>query len=316
MFRQRWDLGVLWQIAWVLVTIQMGSGLVWAHGPLHGQIRLLDQEITQQPDCPELLVKRAELHRLDGNLTNALADLGAAEKLEPTLEGVWWVRSRLLVDQRHPADALPDLNRWLERHPRHVDALTVRARARAQTQDLGGAVTDYTRAIAATDKPDPDLYLARAHAQRQRGPEQFAAALHGLDEGIARLGSLVTLQLEAIDLELALGRTDGALARLDTLTAQAARKETWLARRAELLDRASRPQEARKAWQQAWEACVALPSRLRETRSTKALEERISRHLSPALIAETKHRTKPASDQRPATTALLRTIPAHESPIR
>lgn len=316
MFRQRWDLGVLWQIAWVLVTIQMGSGLVWGHGPLHGQIRLLDQEIAQEPEHAELLVKRAELHRLDGNPTNALADLGAAEKLAPDLDQIWWVRGRLWAEQQRPADALPDLNRWLERHPRHLDALTVRARARTQTQDLGGAVADYARAIAATDKPDPDLYLARAHAQRQQGPEQFTAALHGLDEGIARLGDLVTLQLEAIELELALGRTDAALARLDTLTAQAARKESWLARRAELLGRASRPEEARQAWQQAWEACVALPPRLRETRSTKALEERISSHLSPALIAEAERRAIPASTPRPATTALLRTIPAHESPTR
>ena len=56
----------------------------------------------------------------------------------------------------------------------------------------------------------------------------------GLDEGLAALGRPVTLQLEAIRLELALGRTDAALTRLRSEAARAKRKESWLVRIGEI----------------------------------------------------------------------------------
>jgi tetratricopeptide (TPR) repeat protein len=301
---------------WWFVTLLVASlTTVLAHGPLHGQISELDAQLEQQPANAELLLRRADLHRLDGNAAAAMADLTAVEKITPVPDGLWWVRGRLLVEQQRPEAALVDLNRWLERHPRHEGALTVRARVREQAQDFAGAVVDYTHAIAAADNPGPDLFLARARVQRQQGPEHFEAALCGLDEGIARLGNLVTLQLEAIDLERALARTEAALTRLDTLIQQATRKESWFARRAELLDHANRSAEAQQAWKQTLESCLALSPRLRQKRATQELEQRVRRNLSAALIAEVeRNATPPASSQAnpPSTAAHIRTIPIHE----
>lgn len=307
--------GVAGGVWWFVALVAASLTTLLAHGPLHGQISELDAQLEQQPANAELLLRRADLHRLDGNATAAMADLTVVEKITPVLEGLWWVRGRLLVEQQRPEAALVDLTRWLERYPRHEGALTVRARVREQTQDFAGAVVDYTHAIAAADNPGPDLFLARARAQRQQGPEHFEAALCGLDEGIARLGNLVTLQLEAIELERALARTDGALARLDVLIRQAARKESWHARRAELLHHANRSAEAQQAWKQSLEACLALSPRLRQTRATQELEQRVRRNLSPALVAEVeRNATSPASGQAnySSTAAHIRTIPIHE----
>jgi hypothetical protein len=88
--------------------------------------------------------------------------------------------------------------------------------------------------------------LARADALLAAGEPE--AALEALDEGLARLGPVVALASRAIEIERARGRADATLERLDRLAAFASRQETWLTRRAEILEEAGRPAEARAAW--------------------------------------------------------------------
>jgi len=128
------------------------------------------------------------------------------------------------------------------------------------------------------------------------------------------------LQMEAMNLEMALGRTEEALARLDSVLRHAARKESWYARRAELLEYAQRQPEAREAWQQTLKACLELPSRLRQARSTHALETRAREHLSPEEIAQAETAAVAAQANNGAKTTdtaplsiSTRTAPAHAS---
>jgi predicted negative regulator of RcsB-dependent stress response len=105
-------------------------------------------------------------------------------------------------------------------------------------------------------------------------------ALRGLDEGIAVLGALPTLQLYAIELELTIGRTDSALARLDSVSVQQShRPEAWLARRGEILEQGGRVDEARAATEKALAAIAALSPRHHNTRATLELEARLRRTL-------------------------------------
>lgn len=303
---------------WLLFPSFIGVG--WAHGPQHEQIQELDAQISRQPHNGELLLRRADLYRLDGDEDRALADLDAAAKLSPSLDGIEWIRARVLLNRSQPAAALPHLNRWLEIHPHHESALAARALARDQTDDPVGAVEDYSRAIGATRAPTPDLFLARARAQRRVGPGFLREALRGLDEGIAQTGSLVVLQMEAMNLEMALGRTEEALARLDDVLRQAARKESWYARRAEILEHAHRNLEAQEAWRQTLKSCLALPTRLRQARFAQALEVKAREHLSreEIALAETSATASQENHGTQITDALplsksSRTVPAHAS---
>ena len=311
---RRW-VGIL---GWLLFPSFIG--VCWAHGPQHEQILEIAAQISRQPANGELLLRRADLYRLDGDEDRALADLDAAEKLSPSLDGIEWVRARVLLNRAQPAAALPHLDRWLKIHPHHESALAARALARDQTDDPAGAVEDYSRAIGATQAPTPDLFLARARAQRRVGPEFLREALRGLDEGIAQTGSLVVLQMEAMNLEMALGRTEEALARLDRVLRHTARKESWYARRAEILESAQRQPEAREAWQQTLKACLVLPSRLRQARSTLALETRAREHLSREEIAQAETAAVAAQANNGAETTdaaplsnSTRTVPFHAS---
>ena len=96
-----------------------------------------------------------------------------------------------------------------------------------------------------------------------------------MDDGIERLGPLVTIQLHAIDLELKRKQFDAALARLEKIAAQSPRKETWLARRGEILLQAGRREEARAAYEQALKALDTLPPGRRNVPAMNELERRI-----------------------------------------
>jgi predicted negative regulator of RcsB-dependent stress response len=111
------------------------------------------------------------------------------------------------------------------------------------------------------------------------GPEQFPAALKGLDDGIKRLGPLVTLQLFAIDAELKQSNFDGALARVDQVAARSPRKETWLARRGEILRQAGRPAEAKRAYSDALAALKTLPPTRRNVPAMQELARRIQKEI-------------------------------------
>lgn len=87
------------------------------------------------------------------------------------------------------------------------------------------AAGDLTRAITQLSQPKPAYYLERAQALADEGEERIDDALCGLDAGIKTLGSVVTLQLCAIDLELQKNHYDGALTRLEQIVAHALPKD-------------------------------------------------------------------------------------------
>jgi hypothetical protein len=74
-----------------------------------------------------------------------------------------------------------------------------------------------------------------------------AEALRCLDEGVARLGPIASLELAAVDLELDRGNTVGAVSRIDRVAAQMERPDQLLAHRAQILAAAHDPEAARLA---------------------------------------------------------------------
>jgi predicted negative regulator of RcsB-dependent stress response len=78
----------------------------------------------------------------------------------------------------------------------------------------------------------------------------------------------------ALELELKGKHYDRALARLDRMAAQYARKEQWLVRRGEILQQAGRKREAREAFEAAIHAIGLLPAHQRRTGAMIKLENR------------------------------------------
>ena len=253
-----------------------------AHDGLREQIAAISTQIAASPDNVELIVRRAALHRAARHWKEALADLDRAGALAPGSTAIDLVRARVLFDTGDLQGAVDATSRVLGRDSGQVDALIVRGRARSRLGRSRDAVTDLTRALDA--RPQPDLYIERARATLGSGRVAIDAALSGLDEGIVRLGPIVTLELEALDLELRLERYDSALLRLDRDSAQAQRKESWRVRRAGILEKAGRPGEAREAYLAALAAAEALPAPVQRTPALSALIDRLHTDLERLRI--------------------------------
>jgi hypothetical protein len=136
---------------------------------------------------------------------------------------------------------------------------------------LRSAADDFTQAIQFSPGGNPEFYIERAQAVAALGANHVDEAIRGLDEGIRKMGPLVTFQLPAIDLEVSVKRYDAALARVDSIMAKLTRKESWFVRRADILKKAGCEKEAKESYRAALDAYQRSPahpsSDPRDTRS-------------------------------------------------
>ena len=258
-------------LAGVAICLSLLSSFAHAHEGLHEQIVAITAKIKRDPKNASLYLQRGELHRLHRDWTRAAVDYDRAELLQPSLIIIDLARGKMLFESRRLQGAKFVLERFLRQQPDHIEGLITLARVLAKTGARLQAAQNFTRAL--TRVPEPELYVERS--QVLSGGEQYIEeALRGLDEGVNRLGPLVTLQLSAIDLELRRKNYDAALTRLDLIAGQSERKETWLVRRGEILKAAGRTDDARAAFNAALVAIESLPPERRQNRAVTALQLR------------------------------------------
>lgn len=248
-----------------------------AHEGLYEQLAKITQQIKAEPNNGSLYLKRGELYRQLRQWRNALSDYDQAIRINSLLAETEFLRGRMWLEAAQPKLAERSLSLFLRTKPESAEAWLLRARALEQLKKHGEASADFTRAIELTSQPKPDVFIERAKAQlNARQPED---ALAGLELGIRQFGQLVTLQLQVIEVELKLKRWNAALNRLDQISAQSPRKESWLAQKGEILLLAGRKPEAQQVFKQSLLAIENLPANLRQTRAIEELKRTVKRRL-------------------------------------
>ena len=243
----------------LLYVVMSYPSFVLAHDGVHEQIAEVTRQIERDPKNAALYLKRGELHRLHRDWDKATLDYDRAARLNPQLAVVDLARGRMLYESGKHEPAKLALDRFLAQQPEHVEA-----------------ARDFTAAIMlSSPRPQPEMYIERAQTLAAAGIEFRDEALRGLDEGMEKLGPLITLQLAALDLELAQKRYDRALARLERIAAGSPRKETWLARRGEIMEQAERKTEAHESYAAALAAIETLPPHRRRVKAVTELETRL-----------------------------------------
>jgi Flp pilus assembly protein TadD len=247
----------------------------FAHEGLHEQIAEVTAQIKLYPNDASLYLKRGELYRLHRNWQQAIADYQQVKHLAPELEVLEFAFGRLFFEAGQFKQANKWLNRYLLHNPQNVEALVLRAKVLARLGRHRAAANDYAKVITHSSKLKPDYFIERAWQLINTGRNGRLAALAVIDEGIKKLGPIVTLELFAIDIEVASRQYAAALERLERLAVQSPRKESWLVRRGEILLQAGRIAEAHKAFEQALAAIESLPAYHRYTKATVTLENRL-----------------------------------------
>jgi Flp pilus assembly protein TadD len=269
----------------------LASGLPWAarataHGDVEGVISAISQEIARNPTV-DLLVLRARLHLEHGDHASALMDCARARVQAGDAPAAAAAVARclgqvLLADGQDDA-ALAALERSLALQPDDGETLELLAHALRRLDRAAEALRVYDQRVACRPTPQPQFYCDRLATQRvlQR---PLAEQLAGLDQGLARLGPLVVLEEAALQSEVDAGLSDAALARLDRLARDAARPESWLVQRGDLLRRLGRHGEAQHAYQAALQAIDRLPLARRHTSATQQLCQRANAHLATLTL--------------------------------
>ena len=103
--------------------------------------------------------------------------------------------------------------------------------------------------------------------------------MQGLEEGLQRLGPIITLDLYAVDLETKRRDYDAALQRMDRIIDRSARKDAYLVQRSEILIQAGRTYEAKQDLRSALDALDGLPGNRRNTRAVERMRARIAKDL-------------------------------------
>ena len=279
-----------------LALAAAGPDRVLAHEDLTARILLLTAQISTNQNNLDALIQRGDMYRLHGNWAEARNDYAAAEKLAPDSGALLLSRAQLHVDLGEDPAARAAFDQFIARFPTNSVALLGRARVLTRLGERPAAIADYSRAITVAASPQPEEFLERASLQAsESGVDE---AIQGLDEGLARLGWVVTFQKAAIDYELKRQRPDLAAVRLETIIARANRKESWLAWKGEILLAAGRPQEAREVFNAALKAIDTLPPRMRTSPGMVQLRAKVEAALAPPV---TGHRPdeKPVDERKP-----------------
>ena len=203
-----------------------------------------------------------------------------AAKSDPNLLEVDLARGKMLLAAVLFESAKSALDRFLLRRPEHVEALLTHARALVRLDQNLAAAETYTRAISKLKEPRPELYLERAQALSSMGEEYVDSALRGLNEGVKKLGPIVTLQLYASELETKSYRFDDALARIAQIEANASIKAKWTFRRGEILQKATRHEEARATFLEALNEINSLPPYRQKIKAFSQLKTKLLTVLS------------------------------------
>ncbi|HJQ98693.1 MAG TPA: metallophosphoesterase [Candidatus Polarisedimenticolaceae bacterium] len=185
------------------VVLSVVPLLAHAHADLQIQIDEATRRIDAAPRDARGWLHRAELYRIHEDWAAAERDYAQAARLDPKLDVVDLCRGRMLTEMGTPARALPYLDRFVKAHPRHVEALAARARARRADGDPWGAVADWNAALMAANEEDarPAYYLERADAMLAADPRAIPLAVEGLIQGLTRLHGAAALRARIRELD-------------------------------------------------------------------------------------------------------------------
>lgn len=183
---------------------------VLAHQGAHQQLEFLAEQIARDPGSQQLYLKRGRLYAEMEHFDQARADFDRAAQLGPA-DFVAFDYGVLCFSLQDMDCALRELDRHIEAYPQNAAAFEARSRVYQARGETRAALADLERYFALAAQPPPGLYVTASKLAEEIGAPGRGLGI--LDAGIARLGVVPQLQRRAVEMELGLGNTAGAVAR-------------------------------------------------------------------------------------------------------
>lgn len=266
----------------LLFTVPVAA---WSHGDLHDQIDDIGKQLVDDKQKSGLYLKRGKLYLQDGNFHEAIHDFRKSLKLEPALHVVHYhlgeaylASGRTDTAEHHTQLFIKSLGsetygglsrgygllgKIYQKRNKHLEA------AQAFEQSLQNNM-----------QPSPIDYLQAAEAYVKSGTKYQQQAMHLLDQGIDKLGPVITLQEAAIELEMLTGSYDAALARVGTFRSQGISEPNISYRQALIMAAARRFEDAQIYYKKALTEIDGLPENKQMSKSIQKLRFLIEQGMS------------------------------------
>jgi tetratricopeptide (TPR) repeat protein len=297
-------------LAMVATLLGLAPRLCWSHPGIDEAEDVVAHALEKSPRDPALYLQRAMLERERRDWDAAAASYTTAAELGADRDVTDVALATVFSEAGLQKTALARVNLALDRDPDNAVAVFARARIHAQGSEHAAAAADYARAVALLEHPEPGLVLEAMTAQliveqpdavvSEGGmaadggatnaesdatkAQRISSALAVADAAMAKLGVVATIQSRAIELETELERYSSAIARIDTMLAQAPRHEVWIAQRGDLLLAYGKPEEAVQSYTRALALINERPSGRRSPKLSSLeaeLQKKLANHHDP-----------------------------------
>ncbi len=258
----------------ILVSFTFLSFSANCHEAIDSQILSLNRRIKESPKEYRLYLRRADLYRRHKDWNRALQDFDRAENLEPDNYESVLGRAQLELDRKNPEQCLQLLEDLLRQQPDFIPALFVQGRALAEMKKIPESANAFTRGIELLHAPRPDQYLERAKILAS-DPKYIEEAIRSLDNGLITLNNNISLEQYATELEINNGRLEPALIRVERVLTNNPALPAWLVRKAEILTKLGRYDEAVETYEAASNSISLFPIRRQNTKAMLALKLQI-----------------------------------------
>ncbi len=268
--------------AWTCCPIAAG------HGTHAERVELYSAKLQRDPADVNARHELALAYVENGDWQLALSELRIADRLNTPESGLDFsvTRARALVIGGRIEAAREVLDTFLKKSPDHAAALLERARILDTLKMPEDSLADYRKALEFSVNPEPDLFLEMADKLVARQCNDEAIRL--IQKGIGTKGEVPSLVLKAMALEIAAGRFDDALKRVDSMAKLMPRAEPWLAKRASVLAQAGRLDESKAGWQALLDRINALPNLERGSVAMATLATQASQAISALSARNTE----------------------------
>jgi tetratricopeptide (TPR) repeat protein len=272
----------------IIAAIGCYTTIAPAHEAIDVQIEHINTLLKSTPENRTFFIKRGELHRQHGNHPLALRDFQHAKKINSSSGDTDFYIGRLRLEMNQADKALPMLRRFIHKNPGHSNALQYLGDAHFALDHFVLAARAYKQAATAEKHPDPELFLKTVRAYEEAGPDYKKHSRKAIEQGILRLGPLVTLIMTGIQLEISQQDYAQALGLLEKLPEAVKNSPKWMLRHGEILNKAGHKKEAILVNTRAIEKINNLPNSRRNSREMIQIINALKSNLKPTQTTTSK----------------------------
>ena len=260
----------------LLLFFITASTLVGEHGDLDKRIADLSSTIAISPDSAELYFQRGKLRLQHEEYELCIADIKTSMQKGylHDFQNIYLAKSFINIKQYQ--NALLSLNDFDKLNPSHVVSMKLRAKALYGLNEFKSAAEWYEKVIHNTIKSLPENYLEASNAWMSSNvSSKYDKSVQILELGLEKLGPIITLQNELIEIHLVNENYDKAIEQQKSIIDHTQRKESSLYRLAEIYAQIGDDENAIIALKEAKIHLDNLPLRIRKNSAMQALDQKI-----------------------------------------